>query len=254
VLSRLPVSSRASGDRWWAESASAHATPCQPRDQPAVALIGLIPGQVLLLPRHVRDQRLHAHQRQPARLAQVLKRHPPRPRRLARHAQPGIPHCPRLLQRPVQVRTQVMYAHPRERRASTCPSAPGHRQRLLLLTQIQPRHKRTIKNKVPPGLRPITTPGRDPRRARRPVRFATSCSTTMTVTASRTNASSSSTVASPRRPDSRVRGCPAACSHGAAGMENRWSRPEAGGLRASQTVGDNDHLAMRLAINRAEWR
>jgi hypothetical protein len=29
---------------------------------------------------------------------------------------------------------------------------------------------------------------------------------------------------------------------------------KAGGLRASQTVGDNDHLAMRLAINRAERR
>jgi hypothetical protein len=30
--------------------------------------------------------------------------------------------------------------------------------------------------------------------------------------------------------------------------------PGGGGLRASQTVGDNDHLAMRLAINRAERR
>jgi hypothetical protein len=28
--------------------------------------------------------------------------------------------------------------------------------------------------------------------------------------------------------------------------------PQTGRLRASQTLGDNDHLAMRLAINRAK--
>ena len=139
--------------------------PRQPRDQHAVPLIGLIPGQVLLLPRDMADQRLHAHHRQPPLRAQLLRHHPPRPGRLTRHRQPRKPRRPRLLHRPVQHGPQAMHRYPRRPARQHQPVCASHHQRLLLLTQIQPRDRVRRRHQRPqpglPRIPPQVTP-RDP--------------------------------------------------------------------------------------------
>jgi hypothetical protein len=118
---------------------------------------------ILLLTGDMRDQRLDAHQRQAPLRAQPLHLHPPRPGRLARHRHPVKAFRPRLPGRPVQRLAQPERLHPHRLARQHPPIMIDHRQRLLLLSQVDPGHPAIPRQQRPQPLPPRVPPPVPPR-------------------------------------------------------------------------------------------
>src|SRR5690348_13124863 len=135
----------------------------QPGDHHAIRLIALVRGVILLLPGDMAHQRLDAHQRKAPLGAQTLHLQPPRPGRLARHRHVREPLPPGLPDRPVQRLTQPERLHPHRLARQHPHIMIDHRERLLVLGQVDPHHRATTRQQLaqplPPGV-PLPVPPR----------------------------------------------------------------------------------------------
>jgi hypothetical protein len=120
---------------------------------------------ILLLAGDMRDQRLHAHQRQPPLGAQPLHLQPPRPGRLTRHRHRREPLRPRLPHRPGQRTAQPERLHPHRLTRQHPHIMINHRDRLLILTQVDPDHRSITGQQLPQSLPPRIPPPVTSRRA-----------------------------------------------------------------------------------------
>ena len=130
----------------------------QPGDQHAIGLIGLMRRVILLLTSNMRNQRLDAHQQQAPLGAQPLHLQPPRPGRLARHRHERKPLRPCLPGRPVQRLTQPERLHPYRLTRQHPHIMIDHRDRLLILRQVNPDHRAITRQHRPQPLPPRVPP------------------------------------------------------------------------------------------------
>src|SRR6266581_7840575 len=137
----------------------------QPGDHHAVSLIGLVRRIVLLLAGDMSHQRLHAHHRQAPLRAQPLHLQPPRPGRLARHRHRREPPRPGLSRRPVQRLAQPERLHPHRLTRQHPHIMINHRERLLLIGQVDPDHRAITRQHSPQLLPPRVPPAVPPRHA-----------------------------------------------------------------------------------------
>ena len=137
----------------------------QPGDHHAVSLIGLVRRVVLLLAGNMSHQRLHAHQPQAPLRAQPLHLQPPRPGRLTRHRHRREPLRPGLRHRPVQRLAQPERLHPHRLTRQHPHIMINHRERLLLIGQVDPDHRAVTRQHSPQLLPPRVPPAIPPRHA-----------------------------------------------------------------------------------------
>jgi hypothetical protein len=134
----------------------------QPGDHHAVRLISLMRRVVLLLAGDMRDQRLDAHQRQAPLGAQPLHLQPPWPGRLARHRHLRETLRRSLRHRPVQRSAEPERLHPHRLAGQHPHIMIDHRDRLLLIRQVDPDHRTTTRQHrakpFPPRVPPQITP------------------------------------------------------------------------------------------------